>query len=69
MNSSILLSFGLYVLKRLAEKISDAYQSTIGENSLIQHFKTFAKRGALSLATLYCIYTRRIEWLSDVGEL
>ena len=68
-NSLMLLSFGFYVLKRPAEKNSDAYKPTAGENSSAQHSKTFIKKRASLLTTLQLICPKRIEWLSNVGEL
>ena len=67
-NSSILLSFGFHVLKRPAEKNSDAYKTMAEENLPVQHLKTSVKKKASLLATLDRICTRKMEWMSNDEE-
>ena len=65
----MLLSFDFYVLKRPKEKNLDTYKPTVEENLSVQHSKTFAKKKVSPFPTLHYICMRKIEWLSNVGEL
>lgn len=55
--------------KSLAKQNLYAYKSTMGENLSTQYSKIFAKKRASLQATLYCIYMRKMELLSNIGKL